>query len=101
MAPDHVAAEGSAGRLQHFPTAYLLVALRRQLGDDQLALLVEQEEAVAVLDDEVGAGVDGARLGFTGDGQPRLPKPLTGGDLDRAELARLIGAVQNAALGKR
>src|SRR5262245_45340217 len=52
VTPDHVPAGRRAGPLEHLPAAHFFVALRRQLGDDQLPQVVEQEEAVAVLHHE-------------------------------------------------
>src|SRR5262249_55464114 len=57
--PDHVAAPGGVRRVEHMGAADLVIAPGTEPGDDQVALLRHQEEAVAVLDDE-----DVARLGL-------------------------------------
>src|SRR5438045_1937958 len=52
MRPDDRPAKGGAGRLEQVRPANLLVTLGAQLGDDQVAQFIENEEAVAVLDQE-------------------------------------------------
>src|SRR5690349_5182949 len=51
MAPVHIATERLAGWILHVPAADLGVALRAQLGDDEVAGLGGNEEAVLVLDE--------------------------------------------------
>ena len=52
--PDDVAAHGSLGGFDHFRLVDLVILLRRQLRDDQLAFFIEQEVAPTffVLDQE-------------------------------------------------
>src|ERR1700678_86525 len=68
MAPGNAAAEGSAGRLQHVPTAHFVVACRAKLGDNQVARFRDEEKAVLVLDDVGGAAprifADNGLVGF-------------------------------------
>ena len=52
MAPHHGAAEGRVGGLEHVKAAEFFVTLRRELGQDQVALFVEEEEAILVFDQE-------------------------------------------------
>ena len=47
MRPDHQAAGIAIGRLHDVRAADFLVAFRSQPGDDQVALFVEEEKAVA------------------------------------------------------
>src|SRR5438876_10796476 len=55
--PEYLAAPGVAGGIEQVGAADLLVALGAQPGDDQITLLVDQEEAVAILDEKDVAGV--------------------------------------------
>jgi len=48
MAPDHVAARVGLGRHDDLRSAQFLVALGRQVHDDQVARIGEQEEAILV-----------------------------------------------------
>src|SRR5439155_7016919 len=50
--PDDRPAEGVVGRVDQVSAADLVIALGTQAGDDQVAVVVEEEKAVAVLDDE-------------------------------------------------
>src|SRR5262245_14522320 len=59
--PDDRPARGRVGRLQDRGAVDLLVLRRRQPGYYQFSLLVEEEVAVAVADEERGAGVERLR----------------------------------------
>ena len=50
--PDDFALEGVTCRLQNVRPAQLLISPRCQPGDDKVPLLIGQEEAVPILDDE-------------------------------------------------
>ena len=51
VAPDHVPAKGDAGRFQQLAAADLVVPLGTESGDEEMARLAHQEEAIAMLDD--------------------------------------------------
>src|SRR5262249_15871130 len=86
MRPDDIATARRLGRLQDMGTVDLLVALRRKFRQDQVALVVEDHETVALWHEEGGAAVGllaaGGRIG--------LPKLLTRVGLEAAQLT--IGA---------
>jgi hypothetical protein len=65
MRPDDRAAGIVIVRLNNVRAADLLVAFGRQPGDDQITLLVEEEEAVLILDNE---GIGPARFLAVGGG---------------------------------
>src|SRR5262249_30348478 len=81
--PHDLPAEGGAGWLKQVGPANLFVAFGAQLGDDQIALLRRQEEAIPVLDQEnIRRTYLLAAVGFQ-----RTPQALAGVGLDADELA--------------
>src|SRR5437899_2680130 len=71
MGPDHVPAARRLYRVEDMGAIDLLVAVRRQFGEDQVSLVVEQDVAVVLLDDEGGAAV-GLLAAGGGVGLPAL-----------------------------
>src|SRR5439155_12452610 len=95
MAPDQVATKRVAGRLQNLGATDFLIALGRELGDDEMACLAGQEAAVAVLHDEGGAV--GKRLAARG-WRESLPEALAGFQLDGPQLALHAATTVNHAV---
>src|SRR5438270_8799513 len=87
------AVAGIAGRLDELGAADFLVTLGTQSGDDQLAVIVIDKEAIAVPHDERGgpAGL------LAGDRQ-RLPNALARGRAEAAELAVAADSVNVVAI---
>ena len=81
------------GGLEQVGAADFLVAARAELGDDQVALFVEEEEAVAVLHDERIGPADGFA---GGGGLEGFPDALAGLRLQAAQLAVAADAVNVA-----
>lgn len=52
MRPNNVSTGHRVGRLEEINSAQFLVALRRELRDDQIAFFIGEKEAICVLDDE-------------------------------------------------
>ena len=80
MAPNQLAAAGGVGGGDKVGAADFIVALRAELGDDEVALLVVDEKPVAMLNEE---GVSPAALGL-GDGGKGFPHAFAGGGLNAA-----------------
>lgn len=55
MAPDDISVEAFVGGFEDLGSAQFFVTTRGELGDDEVAGLAEEEELVAVLDQEAGA----------------------------------------------
>src|SRR5262249_40407512 len=52
MAPNHLAAQTDTYRIQQLCPAYFVVLLRREPSDHKVAVLAEEEEAIAILGHE-------------------------------------------------
>src|SRR5690606_7254379 len=99
VAPDHPATEADADWGEQPSAAHLVVPFRRESGDYEVAVLAEQEEAVAVAGYERRAFVRTSvlvvasihRLG-------RRPQSLPGGDAHRTEQAIPVDAVGDPIL---
>src|SRR5262245_45326862 len=85
-APDYFAAERGIRLVNHLRLVDLLVALRCQFADDEVARLGEEEEAVAVLDDECRLRA----LRVAWDRPAALPQPLAAWQLDRVHHAAVV-----------
>src|SRR5207248_2743654 len=90
VGPDDLPAAGLLRRLEDAGAVDLLVPLRRQPGDDQVALVVEEEEAVALPHQERGRqeGLLPRRRG-----PEVLPHLLSGVGLETAQLPAPADAV--------
>src|SRR5688500_17694797 len=97
MRPDDVAALGDTGRRDEFGPADLLVALRRELGNDQVPRLAGEEVAITVLGDEDVAPF-GALARSRGVGLPLAVPRL---EFDAAKLPFRAIAVHVAAIDER
>src|SRR5205807_1317571 len=86
--PDYRPAGVFVGWLDEVCPAEFLIARGRQVGDDQIAVLVGEEESISVRDDE-GVGPP-HRARIAAGGGERLPNLLTRLGLETAELA--VGA---------
>src|SRR5262249_7084664 len=99
MYPDYGAHPVCARRhlvrwFDHMRPADLVVALRRQLGDDEIAFLIEDEESIALWDQE---GIAPA-LFLAGRGLERFPDAFAGVGLETPQLTVAAHAVDVTVL---
>ncbi len=97
VGPDDGAAGVGGGGFEEMGAADLLVAFGGELGDDEVALLIGEEEAVGVFDDE---GIGPADERAAGGGSHGFPEALAGFELEAAELAVAADAVDVAVLNE-
>src|SRR5437762_2449259 len=97
MRPDHGATSISVGRFEQMGAADFFVFLRGESGDDQIALFIEQEVAVAVFHNERVAPT----LGFAGGWLERFPGALAGLGLQATELAVTARSINVSLFQKR
>src|SRR5262245_25802050 len=95
--PDDVPAARRLSRLQEMSAVDFPVALRRQLGQDQVALVVEDYKAIPLWHHE-GGRADGL---LAARGCICLPELLAGVFLETAQLAIRTDAVEMAILQHR
>ena len=55
MAPDYISVEAFVGGFEDLGSAQFFVTTRGEFGDDEVAGFAEEEELVAILDQEAGA----------------------------------------------
>src|SRR5262245_40815108 len=94
MRPDDIAPRRLVGRLQYLRAANLVVALWRQTRDDEVALLVKNEIAILVRDQE---RVRPASLLAAGSLE-RFPQAFAGRGFQAAQLAVAAHAIDVAVL---
>src|SRR3954447_9328513 len=92
MHPEHFAAKRTARRVEEVSATDFFVRLGCEPRDDQIALFIEQEKSVAVLDDENLSGAGS----FRSMGLERFPDALAGVGSDAAEHAAAVVASVDA-----
>src|ERR1041384_3105123 len=97
MRPDDEPATIFVGRFEEVGAAELFIALRAEVGNDEIAEFVEEEKPITVLDDK---GVSPADPLAGGGGLERFPDALAGLGFEAAELTIAANAVDIAILEK-
>src|SRR5262245_9584185 len=94
MTPDDGAAETNANGVEQFGAADFVVLVGREASDDEIAVLAENEKAVAVLGDEGGAFVGAATVAVLSvDGFRGGPQSFAGVNAHGAKDAVAVDAV--------
>src|SRR5262249_58213021 len=102
MTPDYLAAQTDAHRVQQFRPAYFVVLLRREPGNHKVAVLAEDEKAVAVLGDKRGSFERAAFFPGLAVHRPgSSPEAFSGSNAHGSEDADAVDAVGDAVLYKR
>src|SRR5262245_58018680 len=102
MAPDYAAAEAESDWGQQVRATQLVVFLRREPGDDEVAVFAKDEEPIGVLRHESGSFNRAAAVTILAVHRFRCaPEPFAGRDADCPKDAVAVDAIRHAVLNER